>query len=370
MNQIFLSDINKIIDDDIYKFLDLINEKYLYFHKLELSLQSICDKLNKNKNKNNIISFDIEFISFIIKKTDDDNDKLKFSEKTYNGKKSIKTINEMGGLILSRHDNEWYFIAFFHFNLLPICNNSNLFLLSSEYATVSDETLKKIRNYEIKLLPHEQFDVEYFNFLKKLNNIELFNEVKKNKLIKLFLNNKKIMNLIKTDDYDVFIKKLKKIKYNINGILLLNNKMMDEYNIFKNINNLILNDDLTKNRLIKKNDQIIFMNLMANIFSNNIMIVKGIEDFKAIYNHLIFYDIKYDYENKLYYDVAQHNQEIFNLCNSAELAKSYNCMKNKNKTIMYNTYYNSLKKNIKIKAHNPLVDSLFTWIIFNIFYSN
>ena len=68
-----------------------------------------------------------------------------------------------------------------------------------------------------------------------------------------------------------------------------------------------------------------------------------------------------------YFDIAQYNNDLFNNCNSAELEKSFICLKNLNLTQKYDKYFKIIKKFTNFKAHNPLIDAYYTWIIFNIY---
>ena len=68
-----------------------------------------------------------------------------------------------------------------------------------------------------------------------------------------------------------------------------------------------------------------------------------------------------------YFDIAQHNKILFDKCDSAELEKTYLCLQKMNLTQKYNKYSDIINKFTKMKAHNPLTDAYYTWVIFNIF---
>jgi hypothetical protein len=192
---------------------------------------------------------------------------------------------------------------------------------------VSDETYQKVLANEKQLLP------EY--------NKNIFNKYK--------------------------LKNKNKIKFMIKGYDLF--KMDKEYEFFKQNINLILNDHDVINRQIKYEDQNEFIRLTNKIFSESYLIVKGLEDIKAIKNHSSL--LKEKYENlDNYYDIAVHNDILFKKCNSAELEKSYQCLEKLNLTKPYNSYLKIIENFNKLKAHNPLVDSYYTWVIFNIIKLN
>ena len=111
------------------------------------------------------------------------------------------------------------------------------------------------------------------------------------------------------------------------------------------------------------------MILLNDILLNSHLIIKGREDLKAIKNHTLLYDIKTNVELYKFSDIALYNDKLLTICNTAELKKSYDCLHDKKLTNKYLIYYNKLKQNIEIKAHNPLVDAVLTLIIFNIFSS-
>ena len=75
----------------------------------------------------------------------------------------------------------------------------------------------------------------------------------------------------------------------------------------------------------------------------------------------------YDYSSFNYFDIAQYNNVLFKNCDSAELEKSYICLEKANLTQKYNQYFDIIKKFTNNKAHNPLIDAYYTWIIFNIY---
>ena len=130
--------------------------------------------------------------------------------------------------------------------------------------------------------------------------------------------------------------------------------------------NLILNDHLVTSRGINKNDEIDFINLTNKLFSISYLIVKGLEDLRAIKNHTIM--LKQSHIKLTnYYDIAKHNDFLYKKCNSAQLENTYFCVEKMDKIKPYINFIKYLETFTEIKAHNPLIDAYYTWIIFNIF---
>jgi len=282
-----------------------------YIHNKKKILIKVSDELNNIYNKINfeyIIIFDIEFI------------------RLHRDNTQLQTINEMGGLILQKINNDWYITLLFHLNLPSQHKNINeLYLIMTKYNTLSSKTTKK--------------------------NIEL-----ENKLIDYFIPHDDKGNKITGP-------KIKKYCFKINGYKLKKNKK--QYKLFTQIINNIFNDKLYKKRLIENDVE--FMKLTNVLFNKSYLIVKGKEDFKALYNHMKLLNIEpLPYNN--YFDIAIYNNFLFKKCKSAELSKSYTCLEELNLTKSFDEYLNIIKEFIgDFKAHNPVVDSYLTWIIYNIF---
>lgn len=305
------------------EWINLIPNKKLINVKLE---DNLTDKYNKLTKMNYIISFDVEFLRYSINNS------------------QVPTIHELGGLLFEKKNNIWYFMYIFHFNLIPIIKNiRNYYLLTSQYNTVSDDTLKKIVEIENELLPEN-----------------CINTLKTNKIVKRYLPKKIINRLLNEKDLTVIKKKLSKIKYSIKGSDL-NGK---DYELFKKSTELILNDPDSVARQIRKEDEIKFINLTNNLFSKSYLIVKGLEDIKALKNHSLLLK-----QNSIkltnYFDIAQYNTMLFEKCQSAELEKTFICLDKLGLTKPFSKY--NIIDSTKMKAHNPLVDAYYTWIIFNIY---
>jgi hypothetical protein len=307
------------------EWIDLIPNKMLINIKID---DELSNKYNKLTNLKYIISFDVEFLKYSI-----DN-------------RQIQTIHELGGLLLEKRET-WYLMYIFHFNLIPIYKNiKQYYLLTSSYNTVSEDTFKKLIEIEKELLPE--------NIIKSPDDLDL---LKTNKIIKRYLSMKTINN----PDFNYIKKKISKIKHQIKGYDLYGK----EFELFKKSIELILNDSDSVSRQIKEYNQIKFLNLTNKLFSNSYLIVKGLEDIKALKNHLLL--LKQNSKKLLnYFDIAQYNEMLFKKCNSAELEKTYLCLENLKLTDKYNQFKKIIMMFTKMKPHNPLVDAYYTWIIFNI----
>lgn len=307
------------------EWINLIPNKKLINIKLD---DELSKKYNKLTQLNYIISFDVEFLKYSI-----DN-------------RQIQTIHELGGLLLEKKET-WYLMYIFHFNLIPIYKNiKQYYLLTSSYNTVSENTLKKIIEIEKELLPE--------NIIKSPNDVHI---LKTNKIIKKYLSRK----IINNPDFNLIKKKISKIKYQIKGYDL-NGR---EYELFKKSIELILNDPDSLSRQINENYQIKFIKLTNKLFSKSYLVIKGLEDIKALKNHSLLLNQN---SKKLvnYFDIARYNEMLFKKCNSAELEKTYLCLEKLNLTNKYDQFKQMIMMFTKMKPHNPLVDAYYTWIIFNI----
>jgi hypothetical protein len=310
------------------EWLKLINNKLLLLIELPF--------FNIKTIYNYVIIFDIEFLKF----------------KIYN--KQIRSIHEMGGILLIKINNIWYLKCIFHINLPPLeTNPNNLYLLTSTYNTLSNFNNIKVQKLENKLLIYNQIINN-----KKLSNIDIINLIKNDNISNIYLK-----KYIKKININIILKHLDKIKHIIYGNDI--KKYDKEYNIFLQITNIIFNDPLVISRTIT-NDKL-FLELTNKLFSQSFLIVKGIEDIKALKYHSILLKINISSCSFNYFDIAQYNNILFKKCNSAQLEKTFICLEQLNLTQKYNKYFEIIKKFTNFKAHNPLIDAYYTWIIYNIY---
>lgn len=313
------------------QWLKLIPHKKYIQIKVDNDITLIFNKITK---LNYIISFDIEFIRYIIKY------------------KQVQTINELGGILFIKIDNIWYLHVIFHLNLLPLISNKNqYYLLTSNYNTVSDNTNKKLIENEKILLPENKINEK--NYQKVLLNDIVTN---------LYIKSKQLDILLKNTNYEIIKNKIGKIKYMIKGYDLI--KFPKEHKIFIENITLILNDSDVKFRQVI--DTTNFINLTNKLFSMSYLIVKGLEDMKALKNHTLL--LKQNYNNLTqFFDISKYNKILFDKCNSAKLEETYLCLEKMNLLNNYNKYYDIINLFTEMKAHNPLVDAYYTFIIFIVF---
>lgn len=314
------------------EWLKLINNKLLL--SIELPFFNIETEYKY------VIIFDIEFLKYKI------------------NNKQIRSIHEMGGILLIKENNIWYLKCIFHVNLPPLeTNPDKLYLLTSTYNTLYYCNNIKVQKLENELLIYNQIINN-----KNLSNSEIFNLIKNDNIANIYF--KKYIKKFNKTNINVILKHLNKIKHIIFGNDI--KKYNREYNLFLQITNIILNDPLVINRTIS-NDKL-FLQLTNELFIQSFLIVKGGEDIKALKLHSLLLNIKsYNFN---YFDIAQYNNNLFSKCNSAELEKSFICLQNLNLTQKYDEYFQIIKKFTNCKAHNPLIDAYYTWIIYNIYNIN
>lgn len=349
------------VEYNIKKIANLIPNKILLWHEVDTDIS-----MYYKTDKKYIISFDAEFQNIIIK-----NKQGYKTEKGYNNFSFIRAINELGGMLFYKYSNKWYWIMAFYINLPFLTNNiDDIFLLHSDYTDVSNKNKTKILALENKLFIYNSLDK-----LINTDNIKDLTSNEKNKIIKLLSANKLIKKfysknrLKKLLNKDItkkrLIKYLKSIQFNIHGKLLKQMHLNNEYNLYRKIMKLIIYDQDVKSRTISKVKK--FLICMDNLFKKSLLVIKGDLDVIAFKNHAKFYKLNFTTKYKTY-DIALHNNEFHKLCNSAELKENYDCLVRLNKETFvdkYKYYLDILSKFTNYKAHNPLVDSYLTWVVFN-----
>jgi len=301
--------------------------KNLDTFKFNEKLQTI---LNKITSLSSILIFDIEFQS-------------NFNE---------KYLLEMGGILLVKQNNKWYYYGNFHFNLPPVKTLSKLNVILSDYINVSKQTEKKIINIEKQYLYHKKLEkykddpnqfITYFNSIKNLPIIK--------KKIKINLNK---------DNLKQIIKKTKEISFT------LKLKDIGSENFYK-IWNLYLEDKYVKKRTIIPTKE--WLKSLYNTLTSSLLMVKGNMDIIAINNLMKQYNLPVLPKTILIYDIAFFNDIFRKLCNNAQLENTYHCIIEKNLLDPelnkdFKQIFKSLVLNDKkLIAHNPLVDSFYTLIV-------
>jgi hypothetical protein len=301
--------------------------KNLDTFKFNEKLQTI---LNKITSLSSILIFDIEFQS-------------NFNE---------RYLLEMGGILLVKQNNKWYYYGNFHFNLPPAKTLSKLNVILSDYINVSKKTEKKIINIEKQYLYHKNLE-QYKNDSKKF--ITYFNSIKNLPIIK-----KKIKIDLNKNNLKQIIKKTKEISFT------LKLKDIGSENFYK-IWNLYLEDKYVKKRTIIPTKE--WLKSLYNTLTSSLLMVKGNMDIIAINNLMKQYNLPMLPKTILIYDIAFFNDIFRKLCNNAQLENTYYCIIEKNLLDPelnkdFKQIFKSLVLNDKkLIAHNPLVDSFYTLIV-------
>lgn len=309
--------------------------KNLDTFKLNEKLQTI---LNKITSLSSILIFDIEFQSH-------------FNE---------RYLLEMGGILLVKQDNKWFYYGNFHFNLPPVKTLSNLNVIVSDYINVSKKTEKKIINIEKQYLYHRKLE-KYKDNLKKF--IKYYNSIKNSPII---LKKKIIVDLNK-NNLNQIIKKIKETSFN------LKLKDIGSENFYK-IWNLYLEDKYVKERTIIPTEK--WLKSLYDTLISSLLMVKGNMDIIAINNLMKQYNLPVLPKTILIYDIAFFNEIFRKLCKNAQLETTYHCIIEKNLLDPelnkdFKQIFKSLVLNDKkLIAHNPLVDSFYTLIVGLTMYNN
>jgi hypothetical protein len=299
--------------------------------KLNNKIQTILNNITAESSKSSILIFDIEF------------------QTHYNH----KHILEMGGILLVKQDNEWYYYGNFHFNLPPVKTITKLNVLHSDYINVSKQTKQEIENIEKEYLYHKKLEkykddpIEFMKYYKSIKDSSILK--KRNIKVDCVAHN---LNQI--------IKKVKDISFTL--------KLKDiGSDNFHKIWDLYLQDKHVKHRTIKPTKK--WLLSLYETLSSSLLMVKGNMDLIAIDNLMKQYNLPVLPKTIFVYDIAFFNDIFRKLCNSAQLENTYHCIIEKN---LLDPELNQDLKNIfkslvlidkKLVAHNPLVDSFYTLIV-------
>jgi hypothetical protein len=249
----------------------------------------------------------------------------------------------------------------------------------STYATVTPSTLKemetneKVFKLEYIMEPlenknlfksHDKYLQEVENIMGKLNKNYIYTHIANESLKKSINNNFTQLKLTSSyhhveKEVGSIKKKLMKIKFNVYGVYLQDTQF---YINFLKSHELYWADTLVKKRLLQNTS--IFFELFAKISEETLFVVKGVQDFIAFNNTIKLLGYEYTPNFNNLYDIETFNGLSNNLYLSSQLEVTY---KNIIKTKIYRQFvkkiFDHISKNIGDKAHNPVVDSLFTIII-------
>ena len=339
--------------------------------------------------KSIIIGFDIEFYQFVIKKNQINSTKYYYFNKENHFLDDfdvIKSIREMGGFIFIKYKNDWYYVGNFHFYInSPILNEKYFLPNYSMYASVTKDTLDNMIEIENDIFFHTK-KYKINNNLYNLKQI-IDDNIQDHDIIY------SIVNYITNDnDYKIFYNKS---NMNNNEIYLLNKENYKNNNLdsiikslnkfYKDLQNLIFylypeNLSLNSFRLKKihklkqlyNNDINVINNSINNydlICLNNIinyskLIGKELKDIQAIINNSYIAKIKIP-NNYFLFDISMYNSISRINYGSAKLNVTFENIIDKINIDTFNLSDDvNLLNIIDIKKiHNPVTDSLMTFII-------
>lgn len=327
-----------------------------------------------------IVAFDIEFHNVV--QHNNDNKTSGFVGVTKNDKQVAPFVREIGIIFLAKDvTNKWNFLGILFVNFSNDYKSSDVIYILSKYATVTDASKKIMMKGD-----------KYFNIQETINKIiQTSNDLQTNDLknksqeIKTALKKTFVKNTLSHHDYEVLkvfvgylssntdnfkqtsdnIKNvIKDIPYTITRSALNEDEMI----IFNKQMQTYYKDKLVVNRTIRKEDEQDFFNLLTQIDKQTCFLVKGKMDFIALKNsyyalHKKSCPIKFNYV----YDIEIFNKLSNDKYGSAQLENTFKGM---SKTILYEEHVEDLIEKIQsvitkgsdseVKAHNPVIDSLYT----------
>jgi hypothetical protein len=320
------------ISDHIIKFIQLFSNEYILSAINNPIYNNALDAISNHLSI--IISFDIEFQSYIISGKNDT------SYKKYTNIRNDKYsdfIREFGMIIFAKSPttNIWYFLGkiFVNFNKIGIDILYSKIILSS-VSDVSPATLLKMQKNEKPF----RLDVSH-----------------NKKIIDLLMDGKPI----KTHNIN---KKLKQLSFEIYGIYLDKNKKYQNKIIKQSM--LYYNDPIVKNRTLTPELENKFMILFGNLADITYFVVKGKRDLHAVCNHYkyIFHTNECVIDFNTVFDIEFFNRISYNFLGSAQLEATFDGLIQNN--ISYADFLHILTSDkYVLKAHNPITDSIWTLVI-------
>jgi hypothetical protein len=157
-------------------------------------------------------------------------------------------------------------------------------------------------------------------------------------------------------------KQLSQIKFDIFGRYLQGDLLEKYLEIF----NLYNNDQyvLKRKNVVKNMDYENFMNMFEDVLESSLLVIKGMRDIFALKN---MYKLILNKDINLYnyYDIETFNGFSHNFYKNSQLEETYNgLIQTKIYKGVAREFFNKITSNFENKkAHNPLVDSLFTIVV-------
>jgi len=295
------------------------------------------------------------------------------------------------GLMFFIHtdDDKWFYIGHVFVNFKPLkyfgidpAKTSLLDIGSLTLDTDSEDLIKAIsydfglENMIAPLANKELFSKDKKDDLNKIVD-DIINKLKLNYLFKKFGHQNIIIKLleIKKASYDESFEivkyvrsRLSKIKYEI-YLEYLNHDLKV---VMKQIASYYWNDPAVMRRVkltLDKERQ--FFDQFENLTNNTVFVIKGMMDIVAIHNmgKLIANAKSGNYNHSLinirsYYDIENFNGVSSRFFKSAQLEITYhNLLMIGPVDHDINNIFNKINESIGKKAHNPVVDSYFTFVV-------
>lgn len=393
-------EINPILKPQIINFFENFTDiKSNIFAVIKITNKKLIESLYAiNNYKPFSICLDIEFQTAII---ENNNNKYIISKNNL-GDDTAKFIRELGLIFFINEPaplNNWYYIGYIFVNFPQLTKynfpEKNISLIKSTYSTITTESKKQMESNEKLFRLDTKLDIllnrSIFQNNKKEYNQEIdlitrdlqenilfqlfMKESLKNTVINNILELKKIRKYPEAEAQIKFIKKaLFRIQFDIYGKYLIGKY----YEVFSKTNKLYWNNALVKDRVkFIKNNEKLFLSSLNILCGSAILVIKGQMDIISIKNmfNLIF-DIS-GFDNIIldkYYDIETFNGISDYLFGGSQLKDTYQGLI---QTKTYNKYAKSIFDEIKNnivnnnsqvdKAHNPVMDCLFTIIVAVIF---
>lgn len=306
---------------------------YPFINKENIKVSTrISNILDLVSNQDYIICFDCEFQSYLFNNDEYIGEVINIGDRPYNIKSFVL---ETGGIIFKKSNNNWYIVGHFMFNnpvLIEedreIFNYQTVRLLIPDYLNTNDKTMQKISRYFNKII--KSVDEKKF-----MNSFDKKSETKFRLFGSFFRNKDNFLS-----NYD--------------------NKKMFEYHV--NIIENYIKD--TKDRTFSLET---ICNFYMDMFRYSTIIIKGNRDIESIKNIMTFTNSKYKtdfyirYHNKV--DIESFNNIFRFKTGTAKLEENFRSIEKLGDNLI-NKFIKELEKIHSMKkAHNPLVDALFTVIV-------
>jgi len=322
-----------------------------FHHPTSLSFIPITDSnlISSFNNINNYkpitLCLDIEFQSAIT------NSNKYILTQTIKKDNVAKFIRELGMLFFIK-DQELniYYIGHLFLNFESLTklgfDLKSIKLIGSKYATTVEDVYNKMNHLE------DNFKLKPDN---KLRNNYLFQTLLPKHKRQTILD-----KLSDPEQLNYVNRQLTQIQHEIYGKYLKDK----DYDIFTELNNLYWGDSLVKDRLVlMENKYDVFIELLTHIIDNSVLVIKGKLDIIAIKNSFMLIS-KQMIDINYYYDIETFNGFSNTHYKSSQLENTY-------KGLIETDVYKDIAKplfdeiivNIGNKAHNPVVDSLFTIVV-------